>query len=184
MSKRKLVNEIANGSDGEVKINDTFLNILFGDPKDELVGKLELGSTMLDITRGLKIVKQKKDDDCLIKYTIMLYITHSAFNNAVQFLEIESKLSQPEIIDILFQHLKYKLPGGKRLNKRKKDGIFSERKYFGKEDDFYLLEILKDHAYIYIGESDGKCYENNYISATEFVFRKEPEKNPMLYSII
>lgn len=185
MSKREFVSEVASGSDGKVKINDKFLINLFGDTKDEIVGKLELGPTMLDITKGLKIVKQKKDGDCLFKYTIMLYISRSVVNNAVQFLEIESKLSQEEIIDILFKHLKYELPDGEKLNKRKKkNGVFSERKYFGKDDDFYFLEISEDHAFIYIGESDGKCYENNFTSAIDFIFRNDPEKKPSLCSIM
>lgn len=185
MSQRKLLNGVvmSRGSDGEMKIDDTFLNNLFGDIKDEIFGKLELGPTLLDITEGLKHVTQKNVEDVnLFKYTIMLQINRSVINNAVQFLEIESKLSdKEEIIEILFEHLKYRLPGGKRLNKRKKNGIFSARKYFGKDEDFYWLQIEEDHAFIYIGKSDGRIYKNNFFDAINFIYRKDPENKPCLF---
>lgn len=184
MSKRKIVSEIASGSNGELIANDTVLNNFFGDTKDEIVGRLEMGSTMLDITKALDIVKQKKDGDSLFKYTIMLYITRSAANNAAQFIEIESPLIKTKILDIMFEHLKYKLPGGKKLNKRKRDGVFCARKYFGEEDDFFFLQISEDHAFIYIGDSDGKHYKNNFSSVMNFVYRKDPTKKPTLCSIM
>lgn len=186
MSKRKLLSEVASGSAGEVKINRVFLNNIYGNTADELVGKLALGPTLLDITKGLKHVAQKRNDEDmkLFKYTIMLYISRGAINNAVQFLEIESKLPQEEIIEILFEHLKYKLPDGKRLNKRKKAGIFSERKYFGTDGDLHWLQILGDHAYIYIGESDGIHYKNSFIGAIDFIFRKNPENKQDICSIM
>lgn len=189
MSKRKLVSEVASGSGGKININNDFLNNLFGDTQDELVGKLELGPTMMDITKGLEIVKQRKNDDmCLSnKYTILMYISRGAVNVAAQFIEIESELTKEEIIDIFFQHLKYKLPGGKRLNKqKKKNGVFSARKYFGRDDadGFDWLEISQDHAYIYIGDSDGKYYPNSIIGARDFIYRRDPENKPTLCSIM
>lgn len=187
MSKRKLVHEAVSGStDSKVKIDDTLLNTLFCDEKDELDGKLELGPTMLDITKGLKYLTLKNndiEDMKMFKYTILLYITRG-LSNAAQFLEIESKLSQKEIIDILFAHLKYKLPGGKRLNKRKKDGKFSTQKYFEDDVDFHWLNISTDHAYIYVGDSDGKRYDNNLTSVMNFIYRSNLENRPRLCSIM
>lgn len=187
MSQRKLLNgEVMSlsGSTGEMKIDDTFLTNLFGDTKDEIDGKLELGPTLLDITEGLKHVTQKKNDEDvnLIKYTIMLYINRGAINNAVQFLEIESGLpEEKEIAMILFEHLKYKLPGCKRLNKRKKDGIFTTRKYFGRDEDFYWLQIEEGHAFIYVGKSDGQSYRNNLSDAIKFIYRRDPQNKPSLF---
>lgn len=73
----------------------------------------------------------------------MLFISCDAIHNAVQFLEIESLLTQEQIVVILFERLKYKLPGGRKLNKRKKDLAC---KYFGIDEDFYWLEISEEHA--------------------------------------
>lgn len=174
-----MVSEIASGSGGKVKINDTCLNNLIGDTEDELVGKLELGSTMLDITKGLKIVKQRKDDaKCLCKYTILMYITRSAWNTASQFSEIESELSKGEIIEVLLKHLKYELADGSRIYKRKKN------KYFGKGDGFYWLNLSEDHAYIYVGDSDGKRYKNNFTDVIDFIYRNNPENKPSVCSIM
>lgn len=182
MSKRKLVCEAVSGSnDCNVKTDDTFLNHLFG-AANELNGKLELGETLLDITKGLKHVTQKKKkndaDAKFYKYTILLYITRGVINSAAQFLEIESKFSQKEIINILFKHLKYELPDGSRLNRRK------EGKYFGRDHDLYWLEISEDHAYIYVGDSDGRCYTNNLKDVMDFIYRKDPENRPRLCSIM
>lgn len=179
MSKRKLVSEEAVSGSAKtcnVKIDDTFLNSLFGAAKDELDGKLELGATMLDITKGLKhVMPNKNDADAkLFKYTILLYISRGAINNAAQFLEIESELSQKEIITILFEYLKYKLPAGRRLNKQKTD------KYFGRDADLYWLEISEDHAYIYVGDSDGRRYDNNLTDVMDFIYRKDPANRPRL----
>lgn len=55
MSKRKLVIEVACGSGGKVQLNETVIENLIGNTKDEFYGKLELGPTMLDIREGLKI---------------------------------------------------------------------------------------------------------------------------------
>lgn len=187
MPKRKLVTEVASGSGGKVRIDGEFINNLTGDTKDELEGILELGPTLLDITKGLKLTTSKKNDEeaDLFKYTIMMYIRRSAIDNTVQFLEIESELLKDEIIDTLFQHLKYKLPGDEKLNKRKrKDGSFSTREYFGMDEEFYWLNLADDHAYIYIGESDGKRYKNNFTNAIDFIYRSDPENKPSLCSIM
>lgn len=62
MLERKLSNEASSGSVDRVKVDGEILNNLFDDTKakDELVGKLELGPTLLDITKGLKLVTHKK----------------------------------------------------------------------------------------------------------------------------
>lgn len=99
MPKRKLVTEVASASNGNVKLDETFLNNLVGDTTDETVGKIELGPTMMDITKGLKVVVNKRDDGEPIKYTVMMYITRGAVNQAVQFFEIESQFTESEIID-------------------------------------------------------------------------------------
>lgn len=188
MSQRKIVRVAVSGSgDGTAKINGMFLSNLFGDTRDEILGKLELGPTFLDITNGLKHITQENgvdNDTVSIKYTIMLYISRGAVNNAVQFLHIESLLSKKEIINIFFEHLNYKLPHGKRLNKRKIDGVFKQRKYFGADEDFVWLSIAADHAYIYIGDYDGEDYKNNYSSAIDFIYRNNPENKPTLCVIM
>lgn len=181
MSKRKLVTEVASGSSsGEVKVNEIFLNNIIGDTKDESEGKLELGSTMLDIRKGLEIVTKKNGDENLKKYTIMLYISRGAVNNAAQFLEIESEAKASEIIEVLFKHLKYRLPSGEKISRRKD----KKHKYFGSHDGFYLLQISHDHAYIYIGHSDGRHYKNNFTDVVDFVYRNDPDNKPKLCSIM
>ena len=177
MSKRKLVDEVASGSANiKVKIDGTFLNNLCGDTKGEIEGKLELGPTLLDITKGLELVTRKKNDKDLFKYTIMLYISRGAINNAIQFLEIESELKAIQILEIFLKHLQYRLPGGETLNKKKKE--------IARDEDFYWLEISDDHAYIYIGDSDGKSYKNNLCDAMDFIYRRDPENRPSLCSIM
>lgn len=192
---------VGSSTNGEVKLDCNFLNNLFTNvkTKDGEEGYLELGPTLLDIRKGLKIVMQKKKNDdetaapaaaaaaaaaCispssqLFKYTIMLYISRGALNNAVQFLEIESALSQKEIIAILFKHLKYKLPSDEKLNKRcKKDGT---SKYLSHDEQFHWIEISEDHAYVYVGGSDGKCYENSFVGSLDFIYRIDPENKPSL----
>lgn len=193
MSERKLVGQVASGSGGQADICVDFLNNIFGDIKDEIEGRLVLGPTTLDITEGLKVVKQKNNDDDNDanekQYTIMLNISRGAINSAVQFLEIKSKLTEKEILYILFEHLKYKLPISydepSRLNKRKrKDGTFWAHKYFEIDGEFHCLVISRGHAYIYIGESDGKYYKNSFSGASDFIFRNDPDGAPNLCSII
>lgn len=99
-SKRKLVGEVVSGGD--------FFNNMFGDAVDEQSGKLELGPTMLDITKALKYVTEGNNNDDAVnlkKYTIMLCISRGAINNAFQFFEIESKMLQEEILDIFLSIL-------------------------------------------------------------------------------
>lgn len=60
MSKRKVVSDVVSGSNGKLVVNDTFMNNLLGDITDKHRGKLELGSTLLDVTKGLKLVTSKK----------------------------------------------------------------------------------------------------------------------------
>lgn len=180
MPKRKLVTEVASASNGNVKLDETFLNNLVGDTTDETVGKIELGPTMMDITKGLKVVVNKRDDGEPIKYTVMMYITRGAVNQAVQFFEIESQFTESEIIDFFFKYLKYKLPSDVKLSKGKKKKL----QYFGCDHRLHYLEISRGHAYIYIGKSDGKKYENNYSDVLNFVFRDDPENKPSLCSIM
>lgn len=180
MSKRKLVTEIASGSDGKVKIYETGLNNLFGDSKDESNGKLELGPTMLDVTKGLKIVTKKNGDEPADKYTIMMYISRGFLNTAVQFFEIESQFSKNEIIELLFKHLKSALPGDEKVVKGKN----RKQRYFRQDGEFPFLLISEDHAYIYIGDSDGKSYKNDITDAMNFIYRKDPENRPSLCSIM
>lgn len=116
MSKRKLVTEIASGKDGKLKINETVLNNLTGDTKDETDGKLELGPTLMGVTKGLKIVTKKNGVEPAYKYTIMMYISRFV-NTAVQFIEIESQFSKNQILELLFKHLKCTLPGKKKITK-------------------------------------------------------------------
>lgn len=181
MSKRKLVTEVASGSNGKVKLNETFLNNLVGDTTDETIGKIELGPTMMNITKGLKIVVKKVDDQNLLnKYTIMMYITRGAVNQAVQFFDIESQFTENEILEFFFKHLKYELPSDEKINKGKKKKL----QYFGRDHGLHYLEISKAHAYIYIGKSDGRKYENNYSDVLNFIFRDDPENRPSLCSIM
>lgn len=188
MPKRKLVTgEVARGSNGNLeRVDGTFVNNLFGDTEDKHKGRLELGPTLIDIRNGLTQITQKNEGDKdLLKYTIMLYISRGLINNAVQFLNIESKIrDKGEIINVLFEYLKCKLPGGKRLNKRKKDGVFTARKYFGSDGDFKFLEIVNQQAYVYVGDADGKLYRNNFASAMDFIYRDDPENKPTLCSIM
>lgn len=182
MPKRKLVSEVASGSDGKVKINETFLNNLVGDTEDddEFDGKLELGPTSIDITNGLKIVTKKTGEKPTTKYTVMLYISRSVMNTAVQFLEIESELPQNEIIEIFFKHLKCELPGDEKIKRGKK----TSRRHFGKDEDFNFLVLSKGHAYVYINKSDGKKYRNDLTDAMNFIYRNDPENRPSLCSIM
>lgn len=113
-----------------------------------------------------------------------MYISRGAINNAVQFLEIESELSKDEIMEIFFKHLKYELPGDEKLNRRKnKNGEFS-RKYFRADDEFNWLEISENHAYIYIGDSDGNYYRNSFVGAIDFIYRSQPENKHCMCSIM
>lgn len=109
------------------------------------------------------------------KYTIMLYISRGVASNAVRFIEIESLLSRKEIIKILLKHLKYRLPSDEKLNKRKKS-------IKGEDDEFDYLEISKDHAYVYIGDSDGKKYQNSFSGSLDFLYRSNPGDKPTLPS--
>lgn len=180
MPKRKMVSEIASCSGGKLKIDKTVLNNLVGDTKDDNEGKLELGPTMLDISKGLKAVKEKNGDKPAAKYTILMYIMRSTFNSAVQFIEIESQFSKSEIIEILFKHIKCKLPGKEKFVKGKN----SKKKCFLQESEFFALQISLDHAYVYIGDSDGKKYKNDLTDALNFLFRSDPENRPSLCSIM
>lgn len=152
---------------------------------NETNGLLSLGSIFLDIRNGLKILNHRKNrvvtrsrtkyDKCVFKYTVMLYIDRDSYNVGVQFLEIESDLTKNKIIEIFFKNLKYELPYCKQIN---------SEKHFGEHDGFCLLEIWKNHAYIYIGDSDGKHYQNDIVDAVEFVYRDKPYDKPNLCSIM
>lgn len=185
MSKRK-IEEILSIDDKKLRINKRVLNNLIGDTQAETIGILELGPTMMNITKGLKRIAQEKDDCIksetkLVKYTIAMIIHRSVFNNAVQFIEIESNFTKPTILSALLDRLEYNLPNEEKINKQKKTKyIFTD----DEDPNLFLLDISENHAYIYISESDGECYENNYTDAIKFIYRKNPEKNPFSCSIM
>lgn len=182
MSKRKLVTEIVSGSSssGKVKTNETVLDNLLSETQDEVDGKLELGATILDVRKGLKIVTKKNGDEPVCKYTIMLYISRGFLSTAVQFLEIESQLSKNQILELLFKHLKCTLPNDEKIVKGKN----RKQRYFQQDAEFPFLLISLKHAYIYIGDSDGKSYKNDITDAMNFLYRKDPENRPSLCSIM
>lgn len=147
---------------------------------NETDGLLVLGAILLDIRNGLEILTRRKNrvvtrsrtnyDEHVFKYTVMLYINRDSYNVGVQFLEIFSDLPKSKIIEIFFNNLKCELPYGKQLNREKNNKL----KHFGEHDGFYLLEIWKEHAYIYIGDSDGEHYHNNIVDAVNFIYRDKP----------
>lgn len=156
---------------------------------NETNGLLVLGSSLLDIRKGLEIVarrlncvvtRSRNNNIHVAKYTVLLYINHGFYNQAVQFIEIESNLLKSEIIDLFFTHLEYKLPRGRKISKEKKDKL----KYFGQHDDFNLLEISRDQAYVYIGDYDGRSYKNHIVDAVDFVYRHDIMNKPSMCSIM
>lgn len=183
MADRRIVRNFnSNGRDSNS--SDTFL-YMFGNPHDEIVGKLKIGSTMLNITEALNDVKSENSEETLFSYTIALYIAHDIFNIAVQFIEIKSNLLKSEIITIIFKKLDYCLPGEERIDRRQyRNGEFLCQKYFGYDSDFFWLVISQGHAYIHIGNFDGIHYQNNFKDYLNFIFRSDPENIPELCTML
>lgn len=91
-------------------------------------------------------------------------------SNVVEFVEVQSDLSQDKIVDVIFKKLRYQLPGSEKINRRKPNT------YFGKEDGFTFLNLSDGHAYIYVGESDGRVYQNKFSNYLDFIYRNNSKK--------
>lgn len=147
-------------------------NEVYLETKNDVPGILAIGTTWIDITRGIEAVTTKCDaEKPMKKYTIMLFIFKDLLNSAVQYVEIESQLRRYNILKVFFRYIKCDPHTSEKIIKRGK----RRWQHFHRDEDHDVLYLVEHLIEIYVAESDGKSYRDDFIGAMSFIHRTDEE---------